>query len=152
MTGDSQELTLRIKRQIPIAVSLVFRAFVDADQVDRWWGPKGFTVTSLNFDPRPGSSYRIQMQPPEGDAFFLTGEFREVEPPARLVLTFRWEDPDPDDVETLVQLAFANLDEATEITLIQSPFKTEARRNLHRQGWNDSFDKVERLLSHPHSG
>jgi hypothetical protein len=30
--------------------------------------------------------------------------------------------------------------------LEQGPFKTEARRALHRDGWTDSFDKLERLV------
>jgi uncharacterized protein YndB with AHSA1/START domain len=87
------------------------------------------------------------MQPPEGDAFFLTGEFREVEPPARLVFTFVWEDPDPDDVETRVALAFRDLGDVTEVALTQGLFQTEARRALHRDGWTDSFDRLERLIS-----
>jgi exopolyphosphatase/guanosine-5'-triphosphate,3'-diphosphate pyrophosphatase len=35
------------------------------------------------------------MQPPDGVLFHYSGEFREVSPPARLVYTFRWEEPDP---------------------------------------------------------
>ena len=87
--------------------------------------------------PEPGvsslaseSSYRIEMQPPEGDAFYLTGEFREVDPPARLAYTFVWEDPDPDDVETVVELSFRDLGESTEVAFTQGPFKTEARRGF----------------------
>ena len=87
------------------------------------------------------------MQPPDGDRFYLTGEFREVDPPARLAFTFAWEDPHPDDVETLVGLAFRDLGESTEIALVQGSFKTEARQELHRNGWTDSFDKLERLVS-----
>jgi uncharacterized protein YndB with AHSA1/START domain len=87
------------------------------------------------------------MQPPEGDPFYLSGEFREVDPPARLAFTFVWEDPDPDDVENLVALSFRDLGEATEVALSQGPFTTEARRALHRDGWTDSFDKLERLIS-----
>jgi uncharacterized protein YndB with AHSA1/START domain len=151
MIEPSHELTLQMTRQIPGAPSLVFRAFVDADEVAKWWGPSGFTVPSLDFDPRAGGSYRIEMQPPEGDAFVLIGEFRQVQPSARLTLTFRWEDPDPDDVENLVELSFGDLGEATEISLTQSPFKTEARRDLHREGWTDSFDRLERLLAPPPS-
>ena len=30
--------------------------------------------------------------------------------------------------------------------MTQRPFKTEARRALHRDGWTDSLDKLERLL------
>ncbi len=87
------------------------------------------------------------MQPPEGDAFYLTGEFREVDPPTRLAYTFRWEDPDPDDVETLVDLSFRGLGESTEVVFAQGLFKTEARRALHRDGWTDGFNKLEGLLS-----
>jgi uncharacterized protein YndB with AHSA1/START domain len=94
-----------------------------------------------------GNAYRIEMQPPEGDAFYLTGEFNQVDPPAQLAYTFVWEDPDPDDVETLVELSFRDRGESTEVVLSQRSFKTEARRELHRDGWTDSFDKLERSLA-----
>jgi uncharacterized protein YndB with AHSA1/START domain len=87
------------------------------------------------------------MQPPEGDAFYLTGEFREVDPPRRLSFTFAYDEPDPDDVETLVELSFRDLGEATEIRFTQRPFKTEARRELHRNGWTDSFDRLENVIA-----
>ena len=106
MTAQSGKLTLEIKRVLPAARPVVFRAFTAPDELARWWGPDGFTVPSLEFNPRAGDSYRIEMQPPEGDPFYLTGAFREVDPPARLAYTFEWEDPDPDDVETLVELSF----------------------------------------------
>jgi uncharacterized protein YndB with AHSA1/START domain len=86
------------------------------------------------------------MQPPEGDRFYLAGEFRELDPPARLAYTFVWEDPAPDDVETVVGLSFRDLGEATEVALTQGPFKTDARHALHRDGWTDSFDKLQRLI------
>lgn len=140
-------LTLEIERVLPAARSTVFRAFTDPDELARWWGPEGFTIPSLDFEPRPGERYRMKMQPPEGDAFYLAGEFREVDPPDRLAFTFAWEDPDPDDLENLVELTFRDLGESTEVALVQRPFKTEARHELHRDGWSDSFDKLERLLS-----
>ena len=87
------------------------------------------------------------MQPPEGDPFYLAGEFREVDPPTRLAFTFVYEDPDPDDVETLVGLSLRDLGGSTEIDFTQRTFKTEARRALHRDGWTDSFDKLEGLIS-----
>jgi uncharacterized protein YndB with AHSA1/START domain len=147
MAGRSVELTLEMTRILPAAPSVVFGAFTDASELAKWWGPKGFTTPSLEFDPRVGERYRIEMQPPEGDRFHLTGEFREVDPPARLACTFAWEEPDPDDVETQVGLSFRDLGDSTEVALTQGPFKTEERRALHRDGWTDSFDKLERLVS-----
>ena len=140
-------LALEMKRVLPAAASLVFEAFTDPSELAKWWGPEGFITPSLEFDPRVGESYRIEMQPPEGDSFYLTGEFREVDPPARLAYTFVWEDPDPDDVETLVALSFRDFGESTEVVFTQGLFKTEARRALHRDGWTDSFNKLEALLS-----
>jgi uncharacterized protein YndB with AHSA1/START domain len=147
MAARSDELTLEMKRVLTAIPSVVFRAFSDSSELAKWWGPEGFTTLSLEFEPRVGARYRIEMQPPEGDRFHLTGEFREVDAPARLVYTFVWEDPDPDDVETLVALLFQDLGESTEVAFTQGPFKTEARRALHRDGWMDGFDKLERLIS-----
>ena len=147
MTPRQGELALEIKRIVPAVPPVVFRAFSTPDELAHWWGPEGFTAPSLTFDPAVGDTYRIQMQPPDGDPFYLTGEFREVDPPGRLAYTFSWEDPDPDDVETLVELSFRDLGESTEVVVAQAPFTTEARRALHRDGWTDSLDKLERFLS-----
>jgi uncharacterized protein YndB with AHSA1/START domain len=147
MGARADEFRLAIERVLPVAPTVVFAAFSDANELARWWGPAGFTTPSVSFQARVGDTYRIEMQPPEGDPFYLTGEFREVDPPARLAYTFVWEDPDPDDVETVVALSFRDLGESTEVALTQGTFKTEARHALHRDGWTDSFDKLERLIS-----
>jgi uncharacterized protein YndB with AHSA1/START domain len=86
------------------------------------------------------------MQPPDGDLFHLSGEFREVDPPEQLAYTFRWEDPDPDDQETVVTLSFEDLGESTTLILTQRAFATEARRALHEQGWTDCFDRLQELI------
>jgi uncharacterized protein YndB with AHSA1/START domain len=147
VAAPSGELTLELTRVLPAARPVVFGAFTDAKKLASWWGPDGFTTPSLSFQPRVGGRYRIEMQPPEGECFYLVGEFCELDPPARLGFSFVWEDPDPDDAPTVVELSFRDLGEATEVALTQGPFKTDARHALHRDGWTDSFDKLERLLS-----
>ena len=139
-------LTLDMTRVLPAPPSVVFGTFTEPDQLARWWGPAGFTVPSLEVEPRVGGGYRIEMQPPEGDAFHLVGEFREVDPPHRLAFTFVWEPPDPDDVETLVELSFLARGESTEVAFTQGAFKTEPRRELHRDGWAESFDRLDDFL------
>jgi len=114
----------------------------------RWWGPKGFSAPSVEVDARVGGHYRILMQPPDGAAFFLTGEFSEVDPGVRLAYTFRWEPPDADDRETMVQVTFGDLGESTALMVDQGDFATEERRALHEQGWSESIDRLEHLLAH----
>jgi len=141
-----------MKRVLPAPRERVFRACTEPDELAEWWGPKGFTAPSVELDLRLGGNYRIAMQPPDGDLFFLSGEFREVDPPAQLAYTFRWEDPDPDDQETVVTLSFGDLGESTELVFTQRAFATEGRRALHEQGWTDSLDRLHELMSQAGSG
>jgi uncharacterized protein YndB with AHSA1/START domain len=147
MAAGDDELTLQMRRVMPATRSVVFRAFSDPSELATFWGPQGFAIPSLDYEPRVGERYRIEMQPPEGEGFFLTGEFQEVDPPSRLSYTFVWEPPDADDVETTVGLSFAERGRSTEVDFTQGPFKTQARLAIHRDGWTDTFDKLERLVA-----
>jgi uncharacterized protein YndB with AHSA1/START domain len=109
MADQPDELTLELDRLMPAPAPVVFAALSNPQELARWWGPEGFTVLGLEFTARVGDDFRIEMQPPEGEPFFLIGEFRRVDPPTRLEYTFAWEDPDPDDVETVVVLSLRNL-------------------------------------------
>lgn len=149
MAIDRGELTLHLERVLPAPRPLVFRMHAEPDYLARWWGPKGFTVPSIESDVRIGGTYRITMQPPEGDRFLLSGEFREVAPPARLAYTFAWEPPDPDDRETMVVFSLRDLGDSTELVVDQGVFATEARRALHEQGWTESLDRLEELIGNP---
>jgi len=147
MVEQPEAIALEMERILTASPATAFKAFTDPGELARWWGPQGFSIPTLDFQPQAGRSYRIEMEPPDGDSFFLNGEFREVDPPARLSFTFVWEPPDPDDVETLVTLLFRDLGGSTAVDLTQGPFKTEERRDLHRGGWTESFEKLEKLVS-----
>jgi uncharacterized protein YndB with AHSA1/START domain len=147
MPGETGGLTLQMSRVLPAPRSAVFSACVDPVELAKWWGPRGFTSPSIELDLRVGGAYRIAMQPPDGDLFYLSGEFRDVDAPVRLVYTFRWEDPDPEDRETVVTVSLRARDDSTEFDLVQEGFATERRRALHDAGWTDSLDRLEQLLS-----
>jgi uncharacterized protein YndB with AHSA1/START domain len=138
---------LRMRRLLPASRSDVFRAMTDEGELARWWGPRGFTSPRVDLDPRPGGSYLIDMQPPDGQVFRLSGEFLQVERPGRLVYTFRWDPPDPDDRETVVTLSLQERGDRTQVELTQGEFTTEERRAIHEGGWADSFDRLTELLS-----
>lgn len=124
----------------------VFRSLSEPTELAQWWGPSGFTTPEIDLQLGVGGGYRFRMQPPEGEAFHLAGEFLEVDPPRRLVYTFRWEEPDPDDRETVVTLTLDALGDATRLSLSQGEFATDARLALHRSGWTESLVKLRELL------
>src|SRR5829696_1752231 len=142
----SDALQLEMARLLPAPRPEVFRSMTDPELLAKWWGPRGFTVPEVDFDPQAGGSIRIAMQPPDGDLFHLSGEFRVFDPPSRLSYTFRWEPPDPDDVETLVTLSLVDMGAETQVHLLQGEFATQERRALHEGGWKDSFDRLQQLL------
>jgi uncharacterized protein YndB with AHSA1/START domain len=152
MAATSSDLTLHLERVLPAPRPFVFRAHAEPDLLAKWWGPTGFSAPSIEFDLGVGGRYRIAMQPPDGGPFYLAGEFVEVDPPTRLVYTFRWEDPDPDDRETVVTFSLGDLGESTELSVDQGVFATEARRALHEQGWTESLDRLQELISSSTSG
>ena len=137
---------LHLEKILVVPQEVVFAAFVDAEQLRRWWGPSGFTVQDLEFEAVEGTDYRIAMQPPAGDVFHIRGTFHAVEPPDRLSYTFNYEEPDPDDQETVVTLTFESADGGTRVTLYHGPFKTAARLGLHRDGWTETLERFERSL------
>ena len=61
--------------------------------------------------------------------------------------TFEWEEPDPDDQETVVTLSFLDDREGTKLVLDQGPFATEARHALHEAGWTEALERLERFLA-----
>ncbi|SRR5579871_3496735 len=75
--------TTAIERELEIAASpeTVWELLTDPRQATRWMG------TAAEFDLRPGGIYRVDVIP--GNV--ARGEFVEIDPPRRLVLTWGWE-------------------------------------------------------------
>jgi len=139
-------LVLELTSAVPAPPQRVFAALTEPAAVTKWFGPRGFTMPEIELSLRVGGGYRFTMQPPEGEAFHLSGEFLEIDAPHRLAYTFRYDEPDPDDRETTVRLTLVPVDDATEVTLRQGEFATQARLELHRDGWTDSFDKLRAVV------
>jgi uncharacterized protein YndB with AHSA1/START domain len=146
MRDASRGLVLELTWTFGASRERVFTALTDPAELAKWWGPSGFTTPEIWLELKVGGRYRLGMQPPDGELFHLVGEFLEIDAPARLAYTFRWEDPDPDDVETVVRLSVRAEAGRTLLSLWQGPFATEARLALHRSGWTDSLQRLTKAL------
>ncbi len=100
-TATDRELVMRRVFDAPRA--LVFEAFTSPEHLPHWMlGPDGWTMTSCDVDLRPGGRWRFAWQSDDGTAMALSGEYQEVEPPARIVNTESWGDDWPETLNTLV--------------------------------------------------
>jgi uncharacterized protein YndB with AHSA1/START domain len=138
---------VHLERVLAAPPARVFAMNIEPELLQHWWGPEGFSAPSVEVDARVGGRYRIVMQPPDGDAFAVSGEFRVVEAGSRLAYTFRWEPPDRDDRETVVVVSFHGRGESTLCAVDHTGFATEARRALHEHGWSESLDRLEELCA-----
>jgi len=141
-----QSATLKMTRRFSAAPARVFRAFVEPKIFAKWWGPTGFSLPSHEWNPRPGAIFRLDMHAPSGNVFVLIGQFREVDPPRRLVYTWTWQQGAAKDHETLVTLEFRPFGRGTELRLTHELFPTRAVANRHRGGWTQCFDRLAALL------
>jgi uncharacterized protein YndB with AHSA1/START domain len=64
---------------------LVFSVWTDPKHLAQWWGPNGFSTTTLAFDFRPGGVWRFVMHGPDGRDYQNRVTFDEIVPPARIV-------------------------------------------------------------------
>ena len=146
MNEQPNGLVLKLKHVLDSPPERIFKLLTEPAELAKWWGPHGFTTPEVELDLSVGGRYRFTMQPPEGEAFHLSGEFIEIAPPTRLVYTFCWDEPDPDDRETVVVLSLGAVGDATEVSLSQGEFATDERLALHRSGWADSLEKLGEVI------
>lgn len=146
MSEQPGGLLLQLRFALDAPRERIFSMLTEPVELAKWWGPRGFTIPEAELNLRMGGGYRLSMQPPDGELFHLSGEFLEIDPPSRLVYTFRWEEPTPDDRETVVTLSLDAVGGGTEVALSQGLFATEERLSLHRGGWTDAFEKLREVI------
>ena len=113
----------------------VWRAFTDPAALAAWFWPQQFAM-SVDTDARVDGRYRLAGH---GPGMAVDGEYLVIEPPSRLVFTWRWEG-EPE--QTLVTLLLTPTATGTELTLVHDRFPDDATRDSHVKGWSDCLDRL----------
>ena len=134
---------IEVRRTVPAPRDKVFRAWTNAEAVKQWFPPPGYEAT---IDLRPGGTYRWGLRKlPDGEPFFGTGKFVEIDPPRRLVCTWRWSSA-PESLETLLTIEFNDRSGGTEVVIRHERFPDVNMRNEHEQGWSLCLDQLAEFL------
>jgi uncharacterized protein YndB with AHSA1/START domain len=128
---------------------LVYEAHSKPEHIQRWWGPRGSTMTSCEVDFRPGGRWRFVLREADGSENAFRGEFRETLEPEKIVQTFEWEGmPGHISVETLT---LVEQDGKTTVTSTSKFDSVEDRDGMLQSGMeagaNESFDRLEEHLA-----
>jgi len=138
-------IALVARRTIRASVQRVFEAWTQPEHLRVWWGPRPVTCSDAEVDLRAGGRFRIVNALPDGNAVTIHGEFRVVEPPRRLVYTWRMDDGSLES--SLVTVTFEPKDGGTEVVVVHEDIPTEPVRESHESGWRGCLDGLERLFA-----
>lgn len=138
-----------LTRQFDAPREIVFAAFTNAEVMREWYGPQAFTCPRVESDPRPGGKYLIEMRSPDGSAFIVSGAYREVRAPEKLVFTWAWLEGKESGNESLVTITFVAKDGGTEMTLLHSGLASIEDAKAHEVGWTSSLNDLRKTLEDP---
>jgi uncharacterized protein YndB with AHSA1/START domain len=131
--------------------ALVFKAWTDPAQLAQWWGPHGFTNPRCEWDVRPGGLIHVDMRGPNGIVYPMTGAYREIVEPERLVFTGGALGPNGNKLFDILNIVtFAEKEGRTTVTLRTEVLDVtaEARPYLNgqKQGWGQSIERLDAFI------
>jgi uncharacterized protein YndB with AHSA1/START domain len=136
-----------ITREFTAPKRLVYKAWTTPELVKRWWSGQRGEVTIAEIDLRVGGAWRYVMVADGGFEVAFHGEYREVVPNERLVMTDVYEAMP--DGEALVTVKFAENDGGTVLTLLMQLASKEARDAVLNSGMEagmqESWDLLDRV-------
>jgi uncharacterized protein YndB with AHSA1/START domain len=134
---------LVVRRTIRARPEALFAAWTDPQQLVRWWGPEGVTCAAAEIDLRIGGSYRIANRMPDGSTLWIAGEFELIEPPSRLIYSWRLEIPEASTER--VSVSFVPRDSVTEVIVTHERIASMVARTRHESGWIGCLAGLARL-------
>jgi uncharacterized protein YndB with AHSA1/START domain len=153
---DPSQYSVSFNRTFNAPRSLVWQAWTDPKHVAQWWGPHGFTNPVCDLDVRTGGAMRIHMQGPKGTPFDglypMTGVYREVSPPERMVFVSSALDENGQPLfEVLTTVTFTEQGNKTKMAMKAEVVSTTEKGAGHlagmEQGWSQSLDRLETFLA-----
>lgn len=137
---------LRLERIFAATPQQLFDAWTKADQLVRWWGPEGCTTPHCDLDIRQGGAWITTMRHNDGSENTVSGVYRLIDPPRRLVFTWAWHNDGARGHESEVALDFEPVDGGTRMVLVQKTFQSDEQCDKHRMGWTSSFNDLARHI------
>jgi uncharacterized protein YndB with AHSA1/START domain len=137
---------LQMKRIFQAPREKVFRAWTDARELERWFAPSPeYSTVVPELDLKVGGRYRLEMHHKGGNINRLTGTYREIQPPEKIVFTWCWEQ-DPNKHESVVTVEFRDLGASTEIFLTHALLPDADSRGKHEHGWTGCFEQLAKYI------
>lgn len=154
MAARSDSNEIRITRVYDAPVRAVWDAWTIPEQVEKWWGPRGFTLTTHSKDLRVGGTWRYTMHGPDGVDYPNVTTYHVVEPYQKLVYDHGATDDRPPLFRVTVTFVEANGKTTMEmISTLPSPEAArEIAKFIKRAGGTATWDRLAEHLGQAATG
>lgn len=150
---ERKENELYITRIYDAPLKLVWDAWTDVNQVSKWWGPRGFTLTSHSKDLRTGGHWEYTMHGPDGTDYPNVTKYLEVIEYEKLVYDHGGTKDSPPLFR--VTVTFKEIAGKTKMEMIMSLSSKEAAENtkkfIKEVGGNSTWDRLAEYLEIKHN-
>ena len=138
--------TIRLHRVLKAPPDRVYRAFIDAAAMCKWFAPNGFTCMVHHVEPVVGGTYRATFTNfSTGKSHLFGGEYLELTPNERLRYNDRFEDPNlPGQMLTTVTLKKVSV--GTELNIVQEGVPAVIPAEACYLGWQESLTLLAKLV------
>lgn len=152
--AESRSNEIRLTRTYDAPASVVWDAWTVPDQVAKWWGPRGFTITTHSKDLRVGGTWRYTMHGPDGTDYPNLTTYYVVEPHRKLVYDHGAGDDRPPLFRVTVTFAEANGKTTMDMTftLATAEAAAQTKKFIKQAGGNATWDRLGEYLEATTSG
>lgn len=149
MAKKNKSNEIRITRIYDAPVEAVWDAWTDPKKVAKWWGPRGFTLTTHSKDLRPGGHWNYTMHGPDGTDYENKTIYHEVEKCARLVYDHGGNDDRPPLFRVTALFSETKGKTKLEMTMaLATPeVAEETRKFIRKAGGNSTWDRLAEYLA-----
>lgn len=149
MAAKNKSNEINISRVYDAPVKLVWDAWTDPEQTAKWWGPRGFTLTTHSKDLRVGGTWNYTMHGPDGVDYPNITTYYEVEKYSRLVYDHGASEGRPPMFRVTVRFQEVKGKTKMEMTMsLPTPEAAEeTRKFIKKAGGNATWDRLAEYLS-----
>lgn len=148
------------EREYDAPIEKVWRAWTDAEQLKKWWGPDNVTIPECEVDLRVGGRMYIVMEADEsmgklkGARWPMEATFTTVDAPSKLAYTAKaWTtgDEEATTIATTTEITFSEENGKTKLELTAAIQAAGPRAGMAvegmKYGYTQQFDKLTRFLA-----
>lgn len=149
MAAKNKANEIYLERIYDAPVKTLWDAWVDPEKVAKWWGPRGFTLTSHSKDVRTGGHWNYTMHGPDGVDWPNSTQYLEVEKYSRMVYDHGGNATQPPMFRVTVN--FIELGKKTKMEMTMALATAEAaqetKKFIKKAGGDSTWDRLAEYLA-----